>query len=167
MMISRSFAILVSALALLFNSWSASAADSPVVGTWQVTTYSMTVVSTNQTSRPFGENPKGYIQYSPGGHMVVFLQTGNQIRIAGSAYTDAERAEVHKSIFGAYAGTYTVEGDKIVNRVVAAWRPDWIGTDQIRFFEISGNKLTITTAPVTFSQTGQQIVSTLTFERVE
>jgi hypothetical protein len=60
----------------------------------------MTVVSTNQTSRPFGENPKGYIQYSAGGHMVVFLQTGNQIRIAGSVYTDAERAEVYKSIFG-------------------------------------------------------------------
>jgi hypothetical protein len=166
-MISRNFATLVGTLALSLNCWSARAADSAVVGTWQITSYSMTVVSTNETSRPFGENPKGYIQYSPGGHMVVFLQAGNQIRIAGAAYTDAERSEVHKAMFGAYAGTYTVEGNKVVHRVVAAWRPDWIGTDQIRFFEISGKQLTIKTAPVTFSQTGQQIVSTLTFERVE
>jgi hypothetical protein len=74
---------------------------------------------------------------------------------------------MHKGIFGAYAGTYSVDGNKVTHHVVASWRPDWIGSDQVRYIEINGKNLTIKTAPVTFSQTGKQIVSTLTFERME
>src|SRR5438067_2486810 len=111
----RSFSIFAGALAFWLGSWPATAADS-VVGTWQLTGFSQLVLDTNETIRPFGEQPvAGYIQYSPGGHMVVFLQAGNPIRIAGSDYTDAERVAVYKSIFGAYAGTYSVEGNKIVH----------------------------------------------------
>lgn len=50
---------------------------SPIVGTWRITSYSMSTVETNEISRPFGENPIGYIQFSPGGHFVVFLSAGN------------------------------------------------------------------------------------------
>lgn len=99
--------------------------------------------------------------------MVVFLQKGDTEKPPGAIFPDSYRAQVHKGIFGAYAGTYTVEGNKVTHHVVASWRPDWIGGDQVRYVEISGNKLTIKTAPTIFTQTGKQIVSTLTFERVE
>ncbi len=39
--------------------------------------------------------------------------------------------------------------------------------DQTRFFEIDGKLLTIKTAPIKFTRTGHDMVSTLTFERVE
>src|SRR5262249_1216854 len=48
-----------------------------VVGTWRVTSFSLLTLDTNEVSRPFGDNPIGYLQYSPGGHMVAFGQTGN------------------------------------------------------------------------------------------
>jgi hypothetical protein len=99
--------------------------------------------------------------------MVVFLSTGKPRQPAASIFTEADRAELHKGIFGAYAGTYSVEGNKVTHHIVAAWRPDWIGGDQIRYAEINGDKLTIKTAPVIFTQTGKEIVSTLTFERIE
>jgi Lipocalin-like domain len=145
-------------------------ADSPppVVGTWKVTIFSNVAVDTNESFRPFGDQKlAGYIQYSSDGYMVVFLQAGNQIKIQGQSFTDAERIEIHKSIFGAYAGTYSVEGNKVVHHVVAAWRPDWIGTDQVRFFEVKGKTLTIKTAPLTSNATGKKVVSTLTFEKME
>ncbi len=159
---------LAAAIALWTASWPAQGADNaPVVGTWQIKSFSIVTLDTNETSRPFGDDLVGYIQYSPGGHMLVFLAKAKIKSPAGPAYTDAERTEIHRNMFGAYAGTYRVEGNKVIHQVVASWRPDWIGTDQIRYFEIDGKKLTIKTAPVKFSQTGKDIVSTLVFERVE
>ena len=141
--------------------------ENALVGTWQLKSFSLIVVDTKETSRPYGENPTGYIQFSPGGHMVMFLAAGELKPPASGSYTDAERADVHRAIVGAYAATYTVEGNKVTYHVLTSWRPEWIGRDQIRYFEIDGTKLTITTTPVTFSRTGQSIVATLTFDRVE
>jgi hypothetical protein len=70
-------------------------------------------------------------------------------------------------IIGAYAGTYTVEGNTVIYHVMTSWRPEWIGRNQVRYFEINGTNLTIKTTPVTFTRTGQTIVATLTFDRVE
>jgi hypothetical protein len=64
-------------------------------------------------------------------------------------------------------GTYSVEGNKVTHHIVASSLPHQIGSDQVRYTEINGNKLTIKTAPAIFTQTGKQIVSTLAFERVE
>jgi len=41
---------------------------------------------------------------------------------------------------GAYAGTYTVDGNEVTHRVVAAYRRDRVGRDQIRFVELSGRQ---------------------------
>ena len=99
--------------------------------------------------------------------MVMFLAAGELRPPASVSYTDAERADVHRAIVGAYAGTYTVEGNTVVYHVLTSWRPEWIGRDQIRYFETNGTNLKIKTTPVTFTRTGQSIVATLTFDRVE
>jgi hypothetical protein len=44
-----------------------------LVGTWRIASFSVMSLETNEVSRPFGEKPIGYLQYSPGGHIVVFL----------------------------------------------------------------------------------------------
>ena len=137
-----------------------------LVGTWRIASFSVISLETNEVSRPFGENPTGYLQYSPGGHMVVFLSAGEMPKVS-PPFSDADRAAMHSKIFGAYAGTYTVDGNKVTHHIVASYRPDWVGADQVRFVELSGDKLTIKTAPIVSSRTGKQIVSTLTFERAE
>ena len=137
-----------------------------LVGTWRIASFSVMSLETNEVSRPFGENPSGYLQYSPGGDIVVFLSAGEMPKVS-PPFSDADRAAMHSKIFGAYAGTYTVDGNKVTHHIVASYRPDWVGADQVRFVELSGDKLTIKTAPLVGPTTGQQIVSTLTFERVE
>jgi hypothetical protein len=162
-----SFAII--AIAISTVNWSAKSADnpSPLIGTWRLTSQSMLTSDTNETSRPYGEHPIGYLQYSPGGHMVVFLAAKNIKQPAGSIYSDAERVEIHKAILGAYAGTYRVEGNTVIHHVLASWWPHLIGTDLIRYFELNGNKLTIKTAPTKSADNGKEVVGTLSFERVE
>jgi len=147
--------------------WPATSAENSPVGTWRLTSFSEFVLDTKETSRPFGDHPTGYIQYSPGGHVVVFLTAGELKPPASARYTDAERADIHRAIAAGYAGTYTVEGDKVIHHILTAWRPEWIGGNQIRYFEISGTHLTIKTAPIKSPRTGQNIVVTAAFERVE
>jgi Lipocalin-like domain len=163
----RRFAAVVAIAAFWAGTWPAASTENALVGTWQLTSFSLTVVDTKETSRPYGDNPTGYIQYSPGGHMVMFLAAGELKPPASGRYTDAERADIHRAIVGAYAGTYTVEGNTVTYHVLTSWRPEWIGHDQSRYFEINGTDLTIKTTPLTSSRTGQTIVGTLTFRRVE
>jgi Lipocalin-like domain len=165
--VKRCLAAIVAIAAVWAGTLPAVAAENALVGTWQLTSFSLTVVETKETSRPYGENPTGYIQYSPGGHMVMFLASGELEPPASRSYTDAERAAVHRSIIGAYAGTYRVDGSTVVYHVLTSWRPEWIGHDQVRFFETNGTDLTIKTTPIAFSRTGQTIVATLTLKRVE
>lgn len=157
---------LATSVALATSVWAADDA-SRIVGTWRVTSFSALTVETGEVSRPYGEHPIGYIQYSPGGHVLVFLQAGEVRKDVPVPYSDAVRAEIHRSIFGAYAGTYNVDGNKVIHHVKAAWQPDWIGGDQVRFVERHGDRLTINTAPLLSSVTGKQIVATLEFERAE
>ena len=98
--------------------------------------------------------------------MVVFLSAGEMPKVS-PPFSETDKAAIYSKVFGAYAGTYSVDGNKVTHHVLASWRPDWVGGDQIRFVELNGDKLTIKTAPVVSSLTGKQIVSTLTFERVE
>lgn len=161
-------AFATTAFVALTYSTPARAADpiSPV-GTWRVTSFAMVTVGNPEVSHPYGDKPIGYIQYSPGGHMVMFLQRGDPEQPATFPISDAERVKFYSYIVGAYAGTYTTEANKITHHVVASWRLDWVNHDQVRFAEIDGNKLTITTAPIISGLTGKQIVATLLFERIE
>jgi hypothetical protein len=61
----------------------------------------------------------------------------------------------------AYAGTYDVEENKVTYHVLTSWRPEWIGHEQIRYFEIKGKNLAITMPPLTLSRTGQTISAPL------
>jgi hypothetical protein len=164
-------AIAAIGLVLAISSTNALAQQkSAVVGTWQVTSFSVLMLDTNEALRPFGEHPIGYLQYSPGGHMVVCLSTGTPKRAAGTADNDAERVDIYNGIIAAYAGTYSVDGNKVTHHIVASWFPEWIGGDQIRYAEIEGNRLTIKTAPQEAPKgplEGRDAVATVTFERVE
>jgi hypothetical protein len=90
--------------------------------------------------------------------MVIFLARANLRQPAAAAYTDAERADIYKGIIGAYAGTYRIEGNKVTHHVLTAWQPDWIGSHEIRYFEISDKNLTIKTAPAKLNDLKREVV---------
>jgi hypothetical protein len=48
----------------------------------------------------------------------------------------------------AYTGKYRVENDKFITTVDLAWYEAWVGTEQVRFFRVDGDKLSIITAPM-------------------
>jgi len=42
-----------------------------------------------------------------------------------------------------YAGTYKIVGDTVVHHVQASLYPDWVGTDLVRSYVFSDNRLTL------------------------
>lgn len=164
---ATSISLVLATLAMATFIGPVAAAENAVVGTWRITDFSAVNLSTNEVSKPFGDNLIGYIQYSPGGHMLVFFQRGDTEKSHSAVFDDDYRAYVHRSIFGAYAGTYSVDGNKVTHHIVASWRPEWIGGDQVRFFEIAGNMLTIKTAPLISTRNGEKRVVIVTCEKIE
>ena len=58
----------------------------------------------------------------------------------------------------AYTGHYRVEGDRLTTKVDVAWNEAWRGTDQVRFFQVQGDKLFIESAAlasVNYPEMGQ------------
>jgi len=138
-----------------------------VISTWSITSLTYRILETGEESRPVGDSVSGFIQYSPGGHVVVFLQKKNPLMPSDTDFSDESRARIHREMIGAYAGRYSVNGNTVTHHIVAAWRPDWIGQDKVRYVDIQGSALTIKTAPLLSLLTGKQSVATLTFQRVE
>ena len=139
----------------------------PIVGTWKLLSFSRHDLANDSDSNIVGEHPTGYITFTLGGHMVVWLVGDNRKPPSGTVATDAERLAWFKDIISAYGGTYSVEGNKYVMHIESAWIPAWYGTDQTRYFSFDGSKLVVKTAPFKSAFDGRDVVNTLIFEKVE
>src|SRR5258708_23699012 len=113
------------------------------LGTWKLKSYVVTF-STGRHSTPYGEHPTGYLSYSADGRMEAIGAASGRIVPAGIAPPDNERVALYDTMF-AYAGTYSVETGRVIHHVDISWNEVWTGTDQIRFFEVNGNTLTLST----------------------
>ena len=154
------------ALMLLLSPTIAFAGENPVLGTWKLKSFVREVTATGEKINQMGERPSGYISYSVDGRMYAILTADNRIKPEAANPTPDERAKLHQSLV-AYAGTYTVQGDKVIHRVDISWNEAWTGTDQVRFFKIDGNTLTVTTAVQKSPIDGREGRSVLIWEKVK
>lgn len=107
-----------------------------VVGLWKLVSYEVEVQTTGETAPVMGQHPAGYVNFSPDGR-VFFILTGEGRTPPKS---DRDRANLLGTLI-AYTGVYRVEGDRWITKVDVAWNPEWIGTEQSRFFKIDGDRL--------------------------
>lgn len=144
-------------------------AQQNVVGVWRLVTYTSVDPDSGAVIEPFGPAPKGVLHYTAGGRMSALLTAGDRKRFTAGNRINApmeERAEAFATS-SAYAGTYTLEGDRVTHHVEMATNPDWVGGDQLRYPKIEGSRLTITTPPLPTRPDGKLRVSTLVWERAE
>src|SRR5262249_53362857 len=137
-----------------------------LIGTWKLKSFVREISATGERYNQFGEHPEGYLNYASDGRMYAIITAGNRIRPRGEMPTDEERIRLHRSMI-AYAGTYTVTGGEVTHHVDISWDEGWIGKDQVRFYRLDGNILTIKTAPNRSPADGRESVGILTWERVK
>jgi hypothetical protein len=119
-----------------------------LVGTWRAVSW-VRVMDGNEEPGPWGEKPLGVIMYGADGHMCANVMMPDRPKFSGPDFRAAsveEKVAAHDSYFG-YCGQYEVlDADGVVmHNVEEASFPNFTGTAQKRFVQLSGNQLTIKT----------------------
>ena len=111
-----------------------------ILGAWQLLSYQVEVKANGDCFTPMGNHPNGYVIFTAEGRLSFTLSAeGRQ-----PAESTAERAALQSSLI-AYTGTYRLEKNRWITQVDVAWDPAWVGSEQIRFFNISDDLLTVHT----------------------
>jgi Lipocalin-like domain len=155
----------IGALAWFVILLSPATAAEPIVGTWRLQSFVREVTATGQRYNEFGEHPDGYISYLPDGRMHAILVTNSRPKPVGALPADNEKIALFGTMI-AYAGTYAIDGEKVVHNVQISWNQSWTGTQQVRFFQLQGDSLTISTAVAKSPRDGLEGRTIVVFERV-
>lgn len=141
-----------------------------LVGEWRLVSWHLDVPGGDRTY-PFGETPEGQIIYTAGGEMSAHLMyPGAEPGDLSGLDATAVLAEVARTYVG-YYGSYTVDeaAGTVTHHVRGSLRQSWVGTDQVRDFEmIGGDRLSLTanTPPETEFSTNYAGANVLIWERM-
>lgn len=136
-------------------------------GTWRLVSMTQEVIGTGERSEIFGKAPHGSLTYGREGRMSAILVSENRPKPMDSAkLTQQEQVALFKSMV-AYAGTFTVEGSRVVHTVDISWNENMTGTTQVRNFCIDGYTLTLHTDPGVSPINGKQTSTVFIWEKVQ
>lgn len=131
-----------------------------LAGSWKLNSWTIQIIG-GEVSEPFGPNPKGRAVFTPDAYVAFVIVAANR----KPAANDADSAALLKTLM-AYTGKFTIDGDKFATKVDISWNELLTGQDQVRFFKLEGDKLSIRTAEQTSAvYPGKRVVGTLTWER--
>jgi len=136
-----------------------------IAGVWKLKSYARRFLDTGEIRTDLA--PHAYILYTPQGFMMSITVEGGRKPPAGAVLTDEERVRLFNGIVSAYSGRYVVDGNKVIHTVDISWNEAWTGTQQVRFFEVKGDELTIETTPRTSGSDAREFINTLKWDRVE
>ena len=137
-----------------------------LVGTWRLVSYVSEETESKTTYKPFGDNPGGLISYTPDGYIIVIIADPTRKPPAEPKATDAEAAQLYRTM-NSYAGRYKTDGDKLIVNPEIASSPAVVGTELTYVFEVKGDRYQLKTNPFVSQLTGKQIASSLVWERVK
>ena len=136
-------------------------------GTWQLVSATRRFVATGEKSEGFGARPSGYLTYTRDGRMIAILTKDGRPKPSDmSKATDQDRVELFNSMI-AYAGKFTVDGDKVTHHVDISWNENWTGTNQLRNVRLEGRKLYIRGDAQPSGSDGRQVIAELEWEKLQ
>ena len=135
-----------------------------LLGTWQMMSWTRTVIATGEVSDAMGADPIGYIAYHADGRMMAFVAKRDRPRPNGTTYGEKDKIALFDTML-AYAAAYTLEGDRVIHHVEAAWNPVW-ARDLVRPLTLQGDRLVIGDAPGIDPVTGEDVIYRLEFRKV-
>lgn len=141
----------------------------PFVGTWQLRDACAVDDNGARTLSPLGAKVLGQIMYDAEGNMSAQLMASAR-PLFSSRTADATPAEEFKQAFlsfTSYWGTYRIDesAKTVTHTVIGASAPSWPGSEQLRYFELNGDLLTLKTPPIR-GREGVKLVQMLVWERV-
>jgi hypothetical protein len=140
-------------------------AHGALVGAWRLVSWENQAAN-RQVTYPVGANALGYLLYTGDGRFSVTISRAGRAGFAAGDLlggTIEEKAQAMES-FVAYAGHYSFHGDRVIHHVELSLFPNWVGTDQERWVELAGDRLTLSASPLLLA--GKQQVPRLVWQRI-
>lgn len=118
----------------------------PLIGTWELEEW-RSQDSLGNWQEPFGSDPRGYFVYGPNGHLSIQIMhtDGGEVSDCEPKTEAADYVLTSPYCYTGYFGTYQIrpEDSVVVHKPEGGTLLPYIGTDQPRNFEISGDSLWI------------------------
>jgi hypothetical protein len=123
--------------------------DDKLVGTWKLVSASSTTSGGEHREAPYGHGPVGFLTYTSDGRMSSVISYGGRKPLsfgrAGLALQE-EQAEAFRT-FLAYAGCYTLSGDKVTHHVEVSSIQNYANRDLVRSVKFEGDRIALLTPP--------------------
>ena len=137
----KKIAILLPLLLLMsLNAWAEDA--STIVGTWKLVSTRATTADGKSFASPMGEHPTGFLTYTTDRRMSLLIAHDGRPPLSGDRLDSPieERANAFSTMVS-YAGSYRLDGNRLIHHIEAASSQNWVGTDLPRTVTLSGNRL--------------------------
>lgn len=139
----------------------------PGIGIWKLVSYEARIEDGTVTY-PVGKDGIGQIAYDAKGNMSAQVANIHRPAFAANDRLKGTPAEIKAALEGytAYFGTYDFDMSKktVIHHVKSSLFPNWVGTDQVRYFEFAGNRMTLRTAPMHIG--GKDVIGTLVWAKI-
>jgi Lipocalin-like domain len=158
-------ALLLIVVGLLVTSARASAQT--IVGRWKLIAAEDLRADGSVARYPWGRHPVGSIVVQGGSCYVQIMSSDVPAFAAEGTPANDQMKAALLSTYIAYSGPCTVNESEgsVTLKVDAAWRPDYVGTEQKRFFRFDTGKLIFGPAPNSLRGGSETLTRRLTLER--
>jgi cyclase len=146
-----------------------SAQATSIQGRWRLLAAEDLRADGSTARYPWGRKPVGSIVVE-GTACYLQIMSSDTPSFSSSTAPPAEQMKAALlSSYIAYSGPCTIDeaAGKVTLKVEAAWRPDYVGTEQVRFFRFDNGKLLFGPAPNSIRSGEERLSRRLTLERVQ
>ncbi len=130
-----------------------------IVGTWKLQSIFYKDAEGKKIDL-YGENPNGILMYDKLGYMNAQIGQKNREKMSSAALSggsDSEKVKAFDSFMAYYGKYYEKEPGEIIHVVDACLIPNWEDQDEIRYCDINGDTLYITT-PTTVINSHETVI---------
>jgi hypothetical protein len=154
------------ALVLLVRAVCVTAAADTLVGRWKLLAAEDVRADGTVARLPWGPRPVGTIVVEDGACYVQIMSGDVPAFTAGTPVREQMKAAL-VSRYIAYSGPCIVDEVKgtVTLTVEAAWRPDYVGTEQVRYFRFENGRLIFGPAQGSVQAGTERLTRRLTLER--
>jgi hypothetical protein len=120
-------------------------ANEKLVGTWKLVSASSTTSKGERNETPYGLNPAGFLTYFEDGRVTALISYGGRKPLSVGSGAE-EQAEAFRT-FVAYAGRYTLSGDKVVHHIEISSIQSYVDKDLVRNVKFEADQIKLITPP--------------------
>ncbi|TVZ60166.1 lipocalin-like protein [Flavobacteriaceae bacterium MAR_2010_105] len=117
-------------------------------GSWELKQWTAELTN-GEIVFPYGEDAKGILTYDKFGNMAVQVMKSKRPKFLSEDPLNAQPEEVWEAYNGfiAYIGSYEVDtsSNKVIHRIRLSSFPNWVGQNQVRYYEFKDDNLILST----------------------